>query len=110
MELGKVLGVELGTTLGEVLGALLGAKDGLWLISITKTPMCECLIQLWISISIYTLWSQLITIPFSLFRRYGFHLDTVHLGMGDSVKVHWMSLPIGISMSSMITEVPFISR
>jgi hypothetical protein len=36
MELGKVLGLELGTTLGEVLGALLGAKDGLWLLSITK--------------------------------------------------------------------------
>jgi hypothetical protein len=41
MELGKVLGLELGTILGEVLGALLGAKDGLWLMSITKTPMGE---------------------------------------------------------------------
>ena len=42
MELGKVLGLELGTTLGEVLGALLGAKDGLWLLSITKnTDVCN---------------------------------------------------------------------
>ena len=39
MELGKVLGLEQGTTLGEVLGALLAAKDGLWLLSITKTQM-----------------------------------------------------------------------